>query len=453
MMPILSYAYASQHHLLLLHDVVPQLLMSAQTHMPAVTEVIRKHGHVAVSRLEVSELEQRINAVYSDTGDAAKLVSSVQEEVDLGLLMQEVERTQDLLAAEDDAPVIRILNALLLEAAKEGASDIHIEAYESHSTVRMRVDGQMQEIARPKRELHKALISRLKIMAGLDIAETRLPQDGRISTRLGSRMIDIRVSTLPNAFGERAVLRLLDKSGNKLTLESAGMPDHLLAQFDGLIRQPHGIILVTGPTGSGKTTTLYSALKRLDASTMNIMTVEDPIEYELPGIAQTQINAKIGFTFAEALRSILRQDPDVVMVGEIRDTETAQIAIQASLTGHLVLATLHTNDAASAVTRLVEMGVEPYLLSSSLLGVLAQRLVRKCDVSSPGKMKGRIGVYELLAVNEPIKALINDRASDSQIRQTAIANGMQTMRTYGESLVAQGITTQAEVLLATADAA
>ena len=448
---MLSYAYASQHRLLLLQDTVPQLLISAQTSMPALTEVIRKYGHVAITSLDVAQLEQRINAVYSDTGDAAKLVNTVQEEVDLGLLMQEVERTQDLLAAEDDAPVIRILNALLLEAAKEGASDIHIEAYENHSTVRMRVDGQMQEIAKPKRELHKALISRLKIMAGLDIAETRLPQDGRISTRLGSRMIDIRVSTLPNAFGERAVLRLLDKSGNKLTLESAGMSSQLLAQFDALIRQPHGIILVTGPTGSGKTTTLYSALKRLDASTMNIMTVEDPIEYELPGIGQTQINAKIGFTFADALRSILRQDPDVVMVGEIRDAETAQIAIQASLTGHLVLATLHTNDAPSAVTRLVEMGVEPYLLASSVLGVMAQRLVRKCDPSTPGQMRGRIGVYELLTVNESIKALVNQHASESQIRQAAIANGMQTMRAYGEQLVAQGITTQAEVLLATAD--
>lgn len=452
MTPILSYAYASQHGLLLLQDTVPQLLISSKTYMPALSEVIRKYGHVTITSLEDVQLEQRINTVYSEAGDAAKLVSSVQEEVDLGLLMQEVERTQDLLASEDDAPVIRILNALLLEAVKEGASDIHIEAYESHSTVRMRVDGQMHEIAKPKRELHKALISRLKIMAGLDIAETRLPQDGRISTRLGSRLIDIRVSTLPNAFGERAVLRLLDKSGNRLTLESAGMSSQLLAQFDTLIRQPHGIILVTGPTGSGKTTTLYSALKRLDAATMNIMTVEDPIEYELPGIGQTQINAKIGFTFADALRSILRQDPDVVMVGEIRDTETAQIAIQASLTGHLVLATLHTNDAPSAVTRLVEMGVEPYLLASSVLGVMAQRLVRKCDPAVPGQMRGRIGVYELLIVNELIKQLVNQRATEAQIRQAAIGNGMQTMRTYGERLVAQGITTQAEVLLATSDA-
>ncbi|MGE8396496.1 MAG: GspE/PulE family protein, partial [Comamonas sp.] len=430
---------------------VPQLWVSDRTAASAITEVVRKFGQIAVEKCSPEALEQRIGEVYSETGDAARLVNSMQDEVDIGLLMQEVERTQDLLASEDDAPVIRILNALLLEAAKEGASDIHIEAYETHSAVRMRVDGQMREIARPKRELHKALISRLKIMAGLDIAESRLPQDGRISTRLGNRMIDIRVSTLPNAYGERAVLRLLDKSSNKLTLESAGMSSELLARFDHLVRQPHGIILVTGPTGSGKTTTLYSALKRLDASSMNILTVEDPIEYELAGIGQTQINAKIGFTFAEALRSILRQDPDVVMVGEIRDTETAQIAIQASLTGHLVIATLHTNDAPSAVTRLMEMGVEPYLLASSVLGVMAQRLVRKCDPLVPGQLRGRVGIYELLVVDDRIKDLINQQAHESDIRRAAIASGMQTMRTYGEALVAQGITTQAEVLMATAN--
>lgn len=447
---LLSYAFASRHHVLLQPGAVAQLWVCERTSASAISEVVRKWGAVQITEIPAEVLEQRIGETYSDTGDAARLVSSVQDELDIGLLMQEVERTQDLLASQDDAPVIRILNALLLEAAKEGASDIHIEAYETHSAVRMRVDGQMREIAQPKRELHKALISRLKIMAGLDIAETRLPQDGRISTRLGNRMIDIRVSTLPNAYGERAVLRLLDKSGNKLTLESAGMSGALLAQFDALVRQPHGIILVTGPTGSGKTTTLYSALKRLDASSMNILTVEDPIEYELAGIGQTQINAKIGFSFAEALRSILRQDPDVVMVGEIRDAETAQIAIQASLTGHLVIATLHTNDASSAVTRLVEMGVEPYLLSSSLLGVLAQRLVRKVDPQQPGQLRGRTGIYELLVVNDAIKDLVNQRATDTDIRRAAVAAGMQTMRGYGEDLVARGITTQAEVMMATA---
>ena len=445
---MLSYAFASRHHILVQPD--GQLLISERSTPSALGEVLRQlQGQAQLQSLAVQALEQRIEETYAEGGAAAQIVSSAQNEVDLSLLMQEVERTQDLLAAEDDAPVIRILNALLLEAAKEGASDIHIEAYEGYSAVRMRVDGQMREIARPKRELHKALISRLKIMAGLDIAQTRLPQDGRMSTRLGHRAIDIRVSTLPNAQGERAVLRLLDKSAQRLTLEASGMGGALLAQFDALIHRPHGILLVTGPTGSGKTTTLYSALQRLDATQLNILTVEDPVEYELSGIGQTPINATIGLSFAQALRSILRQDPDVVMVGEIRDSETAQIAIQASLTGHLVLATLHTNDAPSAVTRLLEMGVEPYLLASSLLGVLAQRLVRKCDPHQPGQLRGRTGIYELLTVSPEVQALISQGASDAQIRQLAQTQGMQSLRAYGQALVEQGITTAEEVLLVT----
>lgn len=445
----ISYSFASSNRVVVLPGPVPRLLFTNATSRAAIGEVMRKVGTIQMQLTNDSDLEQQIHNVYADKGDAARLVSDIQDEGNLGLLMQEVEGTQDLLAAEDDAPVVRIFNALLMEAVKAGASDVHIEPYESASVVRVRVDGSLKQIATTKAELHKALISRLKIMAQLDISESRLPQDGRISTRLGNRLIDIRVSTLPNAFGERAVLRLLDKSGDKLTLEKAGMTPELVAQFDGLMRQPHGIILVTGPTGSGKTTTLYSTLGRLDASTTNIMTVEDPIEYELPGIAQTQINSKIGFNFADALRSILRQDPDVVMIGEIRDAETAQIAIQASLTGHLVIATLHTNDAPTAVTRLVEMGVEPYLLSSSLLGVLAQRLVRKCDPNNANEMRGRTGIYELLTVDESIKGLINSRASDTEIRHAAKQAGMQTMRQYGEALVASGITSKQEVLLAT----
>ncbi len=450
-MNALSYAFASKNHVLLVPGHVNSLLFTEQTSRSVVGEVLRTAGNAKLQKVTTGELEQQIHALYADKGGAARVVSDAQDDANLGLLMQEVERTQDLLAAEDDAPIVRILNALLLEAVKLTASDIHIEAYEAKSVVRVRVDGELKEIAATKPELHKALISRLKIMAHLDIAESRLPQDGRISTRLGNRLIDIRVSTLPNAFGERAVLRLLDKSGDKLTFESAGMSPQLVTQFDGLLRQPHGIILVTGPTGSGKTTTLYSALSRLDASTNNIMTVEDPIEQELPGIGQTQINAKIGYSFADALRSILRQDPDVVMIGEIRDAETAKIAIQASLTGHLVLATLHTNDASSAVTRLVDMGVEPYLLSSSLLGVLAQRLVRKIDPKEPEQLRGRTGIYELLSVDDRIKQLINTGATDTAIRHAGVQAGMQTMRDYGESLVAQGITTQTQVLLATSN--
>jgi general secretion pathway protein E len=308
--------------------------------------------------------------------------------------------------------------------------------------------------------LHAALISRLKIMAELDIAEKRLPQDGRISLRIGTRAMDVRVSTLPSAHGERAVLRLLDKSADKLTLEAVGMQGQMLTQFEHLITQPHGIILVTGPTGSGKTTTLYAALSKLDASSTNIMTVEDPIEYELPGVGQTQVNSKIELTFAKALRAILRQDPDVIMIGEIRDFETAQIAIQASLTGHLVLATLHTNDASSAVTRLTDMGVEPFLLSSSLLGVLAQRLVRRicttchgkgCEVCGHTGYQGRMGIFELLQVDDPMRALIHNRAAESEIRSAALGAGMQLMRSDGERLVQAGITSLEEVVRVTRD--
>lgn len=465
----LPYTFAQQHQIALMPAgksdestsewilCVSSAVHKNQAVRSAITEVQRyvQSRASALPRIVLcsqEEIEQRLEQIYAGqkhgTGGAAQLVSSVQDEVDLGLLMQEAERsTEDLLAQQDDAPVIRILNALLLEAAKAGASDIHIEPYEQHSSVRMRLDGQMHEIARPKHQLHKALISRLKIMAALDIAQSRLPQDGRIGTRLGSRMIDIRVSTLPNAYGERAVLRLLDKSAQRLTLESSGMHGEVLRRFESLLQKPHGIILVTGPTGSGKTTTLYSALGRMDAGAKNILTVEDPVEYELPGIGQTPINAKIGFTFAEALRSILRQDPDIVMVGEVRDSETAKIAIQASLTGHLVLATLHTNDAPSAVTRLVDMGVEPYLLASSLLGVLAQRLVRKRDKEQRGQ--GRTSIYELLVVNEKIKGLINAGASEAEIRRAAEEEGMKPMRHYGKELVQRGVTTWEEVLLVT----
>ena len=366
----LPYAFARTAQLLL-EDDGQQLVLwhGPQPNASALSEVLRKHPVQQLLPLDAHGMAQRISAAYAQgESSAATVVSEVESDADLSRMMQELPAVEDLLETADDAPIIRMLNALLTQAARDGASDIHIEPYERHSSVRFRVDGSLREVVQPNRALHAALISRLKIMADLDISEKRLPQDGRISLRLGTRAIDVRVSTLPSAFGERAVLRLLDKSGNKISLEAVGMQGATLQQFDQLIRQPHGIILVTGPTGSGKTTTLYSALSRLDARSGNIMTVEDPIEYELPGIGQTQVNARIELTFAKALRAILRQDPDVIMIGEIRDFETAQIAIQASLTGHLVLATLHTNDAASAVTRLTDMGVEPFLLSSSQIG-------------------------------------------------------------------------------------
>ncbi len=461
----LPYAFARGAQLLL-EDDGQQLVLwhgtapSAES-LQALSEVLRKHSVQQFQVLDAHALAQRISAAYAQgESSAAMVVSEVESDADLSRMMQELPAVEDLLETADDAPIIRMLNALLTQAARDGASDIHIEPYERLSSVRFRVDGALREVVQPNRALHAALISRLKIMADLDIAEKRLPQDGRISLRLGTRAIDVRVSTLPSAHGERAVLRLLDKSESKLSLESVGMQGDTLQRFEGLIGQPHGIILVTGPTGSGKTTTLYAGLQRLDATRNNIMTVEDPIEYELPGVGQTQVNAKIDLTFAKALRAILRQDPDVIMIGEIRDFETAQIAIQASLTGHLVLATLHTNDAASAITRLTDMGVEPFLLSSSLLGVLAQRLVRKycgschgagCEHCGHTGYAGRTGVFELLVVDDAIRAQIHNQAAEADIRAQALAGGMALMRDDGERLVREGVTSREEVLRVTRD--
>src|SRR3954467_1738062 len=434
----LPYAFARTQQLLLEDDGEQLVLWHAGAPAPAWSEVLRKYPVRTLQQLDPPALAQRISAAYAQgESSAATVVSEVQNDADLTRMMQELPAVEDLLEASDDAPIIRMLNALLTQAARDGASDIHIEPYERHSSVRFRVDGALREVVQPNRALHAALISRLKIMAELDIAEKRLPQDRRISLRIGTRAVDVRVSTLPSAHGERAVLRLLDKSESRISLESIGMTGGTLDRFLELLSQPHGIILVTGPTGSGKTTTLYAGLSRLDSTTSNIMTVEDPIEYELPGIGQTQVNAKIDLDFAKALRAILRQDPDVIMIGEIRDYETAQIAIQASLTGHLVLATLHTNDAASAVTRLTDMGVEPFLLSSSLLGVLAQRLVRRlctyCKVEGEGVARGcqhcgYTGVFELMAINDDIRAMIHNRASEAEVRAAAQRTGMSLMR-------------------------
>jgi len=456
----LPYAFARGNQILLEEDGDQLVLLhAAAPSQQALSEVVRKYGVRALQQLDAGDLAQRISAAYSQgESSAATVVSEVQNDADLSRMMQELPAVEDLLETSDDAPIIRMLNALLTQAARDGASDIHIEPYERHSSVRFRVDGTLREVVRPNRALHAALISRLKIMAELDISEKRLPQDGRISLRIGTRAVDVRVSTLPSAHGERAVLRLLDKTDSKINLESVGMTGDTLRRFVNLIAQPHGIILVTGPTGSGKTTTLYAALSRMDAGSMNIMTVEDPIEYELPGIGQTQVNPKIDLDFAKALRAILRQDPDTIMIGEIRDYETAQIAIQASLTGHLVLATVHTNDSASTVTRLIDMGVEPFLLSSSLLGVLAQRLVRKlcpqchgkgCDVCGFTGYQGRTGVFELMLVDDGIRELIHNRGAEAGIREAALAGGMKLMRDDGERLVREGITSREEVVRVT----
>ena len=466
---LLPYAFARNHGLLAQRDDAGRIevLVSAATSPKAVAEVSRCFGRVRIQSVPPETLEGEIAKAYSESGgDAAQVIDEYESDLDLAKLMQDMPAVEDLLESADDAPVIRMINALLTQALREGALDIHIEPFEQVSVVRFRIDGALRDIVRPKKAIHASVISRIKIMAQLDIAEKRLPQDGRIALRVGGKAVDVRVSTLPTGHGERAVLRLLDKESGKLGLQHLGMNADVLAQFDKLIAQPHGIVLVTGPTGSGKTTTLYAALSRLNSSSTNIMTVEDPIEYELEGVGQTQVNPRIDMTFAKALRAILRQDPDIIMIGEIRDLETAQIAVQASLTGHLVLATLHTNDSAAAVTRLLDMGIEPFLLSSSLLGVVAQRLVRKlcpycrqydgqfwreagCDKCGRTGYQGRVGVYELLLITDQIREQIYNQASEADIRATAIKNGMRTMREDGERWLKDGTTTQAELLRVT----
>jgi general secretion pathway protein E len=446
-----------------------EVWVSHETAPAAIAEVSRRFGRVNLKSMSSGELDAAIATAYAGAGgDASQVADEFEADLDLTKLLQDVPAIEDLLESSDDAPVIRMINALLTQALREGASDIHIEPFEITSVVRFRIDGSLRDVVRPKKAIHGSLISRIKIMAQLDIAEKRLPQDGRITLRVGGKPVDVRVSTLPTGHGERAVLRLLDKEAGRLNLQHLGMSERLLPQFDQLINQPHGIVLVTGPTGSGKTTTLYAALSRLNASTTNILTVEDPIEYDLIGVGQTQVNARIDMSFAKALRAILRQDPDVIMIGEIRDLETAQIAVQASLTGHLVLATLHTNDSAAAVTRLLDMGIEPFLLSSSLLGVMAQRLVRKlcqhckvpdgaqwkavgCDKCGHTGYHGRVGVYELLETTEQIRAQIHNRASEADIRSAAQAGGMLTMREDGERWLLDGTTTAAELVRVTKD--
>jgi len=445
------------------------VLISSATAPSAIAEVSRRFGRVNLKHMPRADLDAAIASAYSGAGgDASQVAEEFDADLDLTKLLQDVPAIEDLLESSDDAPVIRMINALLTQALRDSASDIHIEPFEQTSVVRFRVDGALRDIVRPRKAIHGSLISRIKIMAQLDIAEKRLPQDGRITLRVGGKPVDVRVSTLPTGHGERAVLRLLDKEAGRLDLAHLGMSEAMLAQFNQLINQPHGIVLVTGPTGSGKTTTLYAALSLLNSTSTNIMTVEDPIEYDLQGVGQTQVNSRIDMTFAKALRAILRQDPDVIMIGEIRDLETAQIAVQASLTGHLVLATLHTNDASSAVTRLLDMGIEPFLLSSSLLGVLAQRLVRKlcaeckrfdgqqwhavgCDKCGHTGYQGRVGIYELLQTDEHIRAQIHDRTSEAEVRATAQQHGMQTMREDGERWLANGTTTPAELLRVTKD--
>ena len=458
--------------------------MREGAHAGALAELRRTLGvPLHARRIGISEFDELLSAHYNaaDTG-AAALAGDLAQDLDLSRLLQEIPRVEDLLDSHNDAPLIRLINALFTQALRDGASDIHIEPFESRSVVRLRIDGALRDLIEPARALHSAIVSRVKIMAQLDIAEKRLPQDGRIALRVAGKPIDVRVSTIPTGHGERVVLRLLDKQVGRLDLSRLGMDSATLAQMDALIREPHGIVLVTGPTGSGKTTTLYAALSRLDPKALNIMTVEDPIEYDLDGISQTQINTRIDMSFARALRTILRQDPDVVMIGEIRDLETAQIAVQASLTGHLVFATLHTNDAVSAVTRLVDMGAEPFLLASSMIGVGAQRLVRKlcmecrkpytpsaaqlqalgfaatqgdfyaaqgCTACNHLGYKGRTGIYELLTLDDELRRLIHERTSEQGLRDHALSRGMRSLRDDGMRLAAAGTISLEEVVRVT----
>ena len=425
------------------------------------------------------EILRAINRDFERRSEGAK---EMVEEIAAGDNDSRAPEPEDLLDVSDEAPVIRFVNSLITQGYKERASDIHIEPFESELIVRYRIDGILYEALRPPHKSHAAIVSRIKIMAALNIAEKRLPQDGRFRVRIAGKDVDVRVSTLPTAFGERVVLRLLDHGSQVLQLEDIGLEADLLRQLDAMIRKSHGIFLVTGPTGSGKTTTLYAALTRLNNREKNIITVEDPIEYQLPGVGQIQVNAKIDLTFANGLRSILRQDPDIIMVGEIRDAETAEIAVQSALTGHMVFSTLHTNDAAGALTRLVEMGIEPFLAASSIVGIIAQRLVRQicphcresyhpssnllADAGLPDDgalyyrgrgcercmglgYRGRSGIYELLPVEEETRELLLARKDAATIKAAAQRKGMKSLRDAGLAKAAAGETTLEEVLRVT----
>lgn len=476
---MLPYDFADNHGVIVDEGVVyhrPGLTV------PVLMELRRVLGCAfSPVTLDAETFQQRLTRLYQSGADAAqRAADELGDDFDLGALVDDIPKNSDLMSGADNAPVIRLINAVLSQAVREKASDIHIEPFEHRVSVRFRVDGVLRDVLAPKAELGPVLVSRLKVMARLDIAEKRLPQDGRISVRLAGHAVDIRVSTIPSSFGERVVLRLLDQAAGQLNLEQLAMPAQVYQAFSRALQKPHGIILVTGPTGSGKTTTLYAGLHHINNRQRNILTIEDPVEYLLPGIGQTQVNAKVDMTFARGLRAILRQDPDVVMVGEIRDQETAAIAVQASLTGHLVLSTLHTNTAIGAVTRLQDMGIEPFLLSSSIEVILAQRLVRclcqqcrqpvaadlteqqrfglpagavvyrahGCDACNQSGYKGRTGIYELIEIDEELRRLIHDGAGE----QTMLAHLRTTspaIDEHGRQRVLAGETSLEEVLRVT----
>ena len=475
----LPFAFASAHGIMVEEGVVYHL---EETQLEAILEVRRfLEKPFDLVELDEEEFQARLTKLYqSSDGQAQQAVDDIGAEMDLGQLAEDLD-DGDLLAGDDDAPVIRLINAIISQAIQEKASDIHVEPYEDKVSIRFRTDGILNEILTTRSALAPLLVSRLKVMARVDIAEKRIPQDGRISVRVAGHAVDIRVSTIPSAHGERVVLRLLDQAAGQLALTQLNMPKMVLKNFQDGLAKPHGIILVTGPTGSGKTTTLYSGLSYLNSRTRNILTVEDPIEYLLPGIGQTQVNTKVDMTFARGLRAILRQDPDVVMIGEIRDQETAAIAVQASLTGHLVLSTLHTNTAIGAVTRLHDMGIEPFLLSSSLEALMAQRLVRvlcsDCKEPHPATesesarlqipkgatvykavgckhcnhlgYRGRTGIYEFIPVDDQLRLLIHEGAGEQTMLEHVRKN-IAAIDQDGRDKVLSGVTTVEEVLRVTA---
>ena len=492
----LPYSFAKRHGVLI------------ESLEPSVTHVVHRPGVQASTLLELRRKTKRPLALKpvdaetfngllarsyeGSTHQAMDIIGDLDSDTDLNSLVEALPEPEDLMESEDDAPVIRLINAILSESINKGASDIHIEPFEQRLSIRFRVDGVMQEMLEPPRKMAPLLISRIKVMAKLDIAEKRLPQDGRMSLRLAGRPVDVRVSTLPAGHGERVVLRLLDKQAGRLDIDHLGMSNVAKNHLLDVLKMPHGIVLVTGPTGAGKTTTLYAALGRLNTSRNTILTVEDPIEYYIDGIGQTQVNNKVDLTFAKGLRAVLRQDPDIVMVGEIRDLETAEIAVQASLTGHLVLSTLHTNSAVGAVTRLRDMGIEAFLLSSSLIGVVAQRLVRVlcpdckvphfpseaereaigitvkrdasgqfssdsvpeifgpqgCDQCNHTGYVGRTGTYEVIPINDHLRNMIHDGVGEYEMEKYArtICPGIMD---DGRRLVLDGLTSVEEVLRVT----
>ncbi len=480
--PRLPFSFASDHGVLLDPENPFTVIHRPGLTLDVLTELARYFGGaLTLSEVDAESFQKQLTAEYqSGDGAALRAVEDIGSEFDLSSLADDLADRTDLLAGDDDAPIIRLINAILSQAVREKASDIHLEPFEDRVSVRFRTDGVLSEILSPKPELAPVLVSRLKVMARLDIAEKRLPQDGRITVRLAGHAVDIRVSTIPCAHGERIVLRLLDQASGQLELTQLSMPQKVQEGFARALARPHGIILVTGPTGSGKTTTLYTGLSHINDRSRNILTIEDPVEYLLPGIGQTQVNTKVDMTFARGLRAILRQDPDVVMIGEIRDAETAEIAIQASLTGHLVLSTLHTNTAIGAVMRLKDMGVEPFLLASSIEVVMAQRLVRLlcehckeayvpndaerallqlpeeheiyrakgCKHCNNMGYRGRKGIYELIEMNERLRHLIHEEAGEQELVAEARKHG-ESINHNGRESVLAGITSLEEVLRVT----